>query len=155
MRTPHVFIAGGENRLGCAVAYLESEGDAYGWYVGRRHDGTYARAYFLIDDLFANAPAAYEAVDDPHADWSLDEPRRHELAAMQEVFAREWLAFGEGVVGMRPGQHGKLAGGTFYSPNFEAVVLRHLSKHWPLEYRPNMARVEAEQKRRRATHARP
>jgi hypothetical protein len=88
------------------------ERDAYGWFIGRRHDGSHA----------------------------VDEGLRHELAAMQEVFAREWLAFGEGSVSVRPDQLGKLSQGTFYSPRFGRPVLNHLS---------------AAQKRRQAKHARP
>lgn len=155
MQTPRVFVADGPHGLRCALGYLASERDAYGWYIGRRHDGSYSSAYFLLQDLFASAPTRYEAVDDVHADWSVDEGLRHELAAMQEVFSREWLAFGEGSVSVRADQLGKLSQGTFYSPGFERPVLNHLSKHWPLEYRPNMERTAAAQKRRQAKHARP
>jgi hypothetical protein len=157
MQMPHVFLACAAQppALSCAVAYLVSGYDAYGWFIGRRNDGSYASAYFLLEDLFAGAPGRYEAVADVHADWSLGERLRHELAAMQEIFAREWLAYGEGSVSVRGDQLGKLSKGAFYSRNFERPVLNHLSKHWPLEYRPNMERTAAAQKRRRAKHARP
>lgn len=158
MQVPRVFVAQSkEQGLQCAIAYLESGSDAYGWYIGRRHDGSYASAYFLIENLFAEARPRYEKVDDAslHSHWSLDEARRHELARMQDVFAREWLEFGAGTVGVRPGQLGKLAEGTFYSRDFERPVLNFLSGHWPLEYRPDSDRIAAEQERRRAGHARP
>jgi hypothetical protein len=155
MQPPQVFVAAGTQALECALAYLESERDAYGWYIGRRHDGSFAQAYFFIEDLFASAPERYETASDVHAHWSLDEARRHELAAMQEIFAREWLELDPGVVRVRSAQRGKLVEGTYYSPAFEGVVLRHVAKHWPLAYRPNLARVEAQQRRRRAGHSRP
>ena len=28
-----------------------------------------------------------------HSNWALEEARRHELAQMQEVYAREWLVY--------------------------------------------------------------
>lgn len=162
MQTPHVFLAsepGGGLR--CALVYLASEHDAYGWFIGRRQDGTCASAYFLLEDLFANAPTRYEAVPDAslHAHWGLDEARRHELARVQQLFADAWLAFGEGRVGVRPEQLDKLSATepvrTFYTPNFERPVLKHLSRHWPLEYRLHMERTAAAQKRRHAQRARP
>lgn len=157
MQTPHVFVAcaPGGPQLRCAVAYLAAGRDAYGWFAGRRHDGSYAAAYFLLQDLFANAPTRYEAVEDPHAGWTLDEARRHELARLQEVFSRDWLAFEERGVGVRAERLGKLADGTFYSTNFQRPVLRHLGRHWPLEYRPNLERTAAKQRARWARHARP
>jgi hypothetical protein len=157
MKTPQLFVASAPDGAGlsCAIAYLVSDSDAYGWFVGRRQDGSYVGAYFLLEDLFANAPTAYEAVGDVHDDWGLDEAARHELAAMQDAFASEWLVFSEGRVSVHPDRLGRLSDGTFHSPEFSDVVLRHLTKHWPLEYRPNMARIAAARERRKATHARP
>ncbi len=89
MQTPHVFVAQAKARgLECAVAYLESQRDAYGWF-----------------------------------------------AAMQEMFAREWLTVGEGSVRVQPDRLHRLRARSFYSRNFE--------------------RPAAAQKRRHAKHARP
>ena len=94
MPMPHVFLAYAPRGPGlrCALAYLASGRDVYGWFTGRRQDGSMASAFFLLEDLFAEAPARYEAVDEAslHSGWSLDEARRHELARMQELFTREW-----------------------------------------------------------------
>jgi hypothetical protein len=156
VQTPRIFVAYSPARgLRCAVAYLESEHDAYGWAIGRRHDGSYTSSYFLLQDVFANAPERYEAVEDVHSAWSLDEARRHELARMQEAFSREWLTLGEGAVTVRSERRGKLVRGAYYSQGFEGVILNHLSKHLPFEYRPHMERTAAAQKRRQAKHARP
>lgn len=162
MQTPHVFIACDPGAgLRCALVYLASERDAYGWFIGRRQDGSSASAYFLLEDLFASAPTRYEAVADAdlHSHWGLDEARRHELARVQQLFADAWLAFGQGAVQVRSEQLGKLSAAapvrTFYSPNFERLVLKHLSRHWPLEYRLHMERTAAAQKRRHAQRARP
>ena len=157
MQTPRIFVAAAPEgaQLRCAVTYLASDRDAYGWFIGRRHDGSYAGAYFLLQDFFANAPTRYDSAADPHADWTLDEGRRHELAQLQELFSREWLAFSEGGVAVRPERLGKLADGKFYSPGFQRPVLRHLAARWPIEYRPNLERTAAKQKARQTRHARP
>jgi hypothetical protein len=64
--------------LRCAVAYLGSNRDVYGWFIGPRLDLTTASCYFLLADFFTALPARYEAVDqaDLHSAWSLEEPRR-------------------------------------------------------------------------------
>lgn len=160
MQTPHIFIAYAPRGAGlrCALAYLSSERDVYGWYIGPRHDASIASRYFLLDSFFTNLPTRYEAVEaaDLHTAWALDEPRRHALAAMQETFAREWLFFRDdphAVAELEAYGEGELAAGevnlrferlsrldtqqpnwTYYSPNFERPVLRALSKHWPLEF---------------------
>jgi hypothetical protein len=161
MHTPNVFIACAPRGPGlrCAVAYLASARDVYGWFTGPRHDASIASFFFLVEDFYSNRPTRYEAVDQPnlHATWSLDEARRHELARMQEAFAREWLFYRDdaraaaelhtyadaelaaGEVNVRFERLAKFStlqpNWTWYSPHFERPVLRHLSKRWPLEYR--------------------
>lgn len=160
MQTPHVFIAYAPRGAGlrCAVAYLAGRRDAYGWFAGPRHDGSVAAAYFLLEDFFTNRETRYEAVDqgDLHGAWTLDEARRHELARMQEVFAREWLFHRDApraAAELQAYAEAELAAGelnvrferlakfftqqpnwTYYSANFERPVLKSLIKHWPLEY---------------------
>lgn len=158
--TPQVFIAYAPRGAGlrCALAYLESGNDVYGWFAGPRDDTTVARCYFLLEDLHAPRASRYEAVSeaDLHSGWSLDEARRHELARMQEAFSREWL-FYRGELGaereLQAYAEAELAAGeinlrferlakldtrqpnwTWYSPRFERTVLRHLSTRWPLEF---------------------
>jgi hypothetical protein len=160
MRTPNVFIAYTPRGAGlrCAIAYLPAEHDAYGWFTGPRLDLKVASCFFLLEDLYTSRPTRYEAVDhaELHSAWSLGEARRHELAQMQEMFAREWLVYPEdpraatehrayadaelamGEVGVRFERLARFsrqqATWTFYSPGFERTVLRHLAKRWPLEY---------------------
>ena len=177
MRNPEIFIAYAPRGAGlrCALAYLEDGADVYGWFTGPRYDTSVAASYFLLEDFHANAQTRYEAVDQAglHSRWSLAEARRHELAAMQEAFAREWLfhrgearaaaefsAYAEGElaagdVNLRYARLAKLSKAqpnwTYYSPRFERSVLRHLSARWPLEYH-----LEApEQPHRRAAGPRP
>lgn len=163
MPSPEIFLAHDPHRAGlrCAVAYLSSERDVYGWFTGTRQDGSIASAYFLLEDFHANARGRYEAVEAPdlHSDWSLEEARRHELARMQEAFAAEWLSFAGDKASVREERLGKLSTAhptwTFYSPHFERAVLNRLAGHWVLEYRPHMERTKQAQKRRHARRARP
>jgi hypothetical protein len=165
MQTPNVFIAY-EPRvvsLRCALAYLKSGDDAYGWFSGPRDDGSVASSFFLLERFYANAPDAYAAVDqsDLHSAWLLDEARRHELAQMQERFAREWLLNWQDPreVSVRAERLEKLSRAhtpwTYYSPGFEHAVLKHLARHWPLAYRPGAEAAAAAHKRRVSTRARP
>jgi len=165
MKTPNVFVAYAPRGAGlrCALAYLATERDVYGWFTGPCEDGSVAAAFFLSEDFYTNRPARYEAVGTAalHSRWSLDEARRHELAQMQEAFAHEWLFYREdaraaselkayakaelatGQVNLRFERIGKLStlqpNWTYYSPHFERSVLRHLAKRWPLEYRFDLA----------------
>ena len=161
MRTPNVFLAYAPRGAGlrCALAYLASERDVYGWFTGPHHDASVGGYFFLLEDFYTPRKTRYEAVEQAelHSAWSLDEARRHELARMQEAFAREWLfyrddaraaaeleAYAEaelatGDVNLRFGRLEKLSkeqpNWTFYSPGFERPVLRQLAKRWPLEFR--------------------
>ena len=160
MKDPHTFIAYAPRGAGlrCALAYLASPRDLYGWYTGPRDDGRFAAAFFLSEGFYTNRPVHYEAVDhaELHSAWLLDEPRRHELARMQDAFAREWLFYrddprapaelqayadAELAVGEVNVRFARLAGfstlqpnWTHYSSGFEHAVLRHLAKRWSLEY---------------------
>ena len=181
MPTPDVFLAYAPRGSGlrCAIAYLAAGPDAYGWFTGPRDDTSIASRYFLLEDLYTVAAARYHAVEPEalHNHWALDEARRHQVAKMQDVFSREWLfyrneprvaselaAYAEaelaaGEVNVRFARLAKFStlqpNWTYYSPRFERTVLRHLAKHWPLEYRPHGDEVAASQKRRAATRARP
>jgi hypothetical protein len=165
MQTPSIFIAYAPRGAGlrCALAYLESKRDVYGWYTGPRADGGVAAQYFLSEDFHTMRPARDEFVDhaELHSRWALDEPRRHELARMQEAFAHEWLLYRDdpraarelasyaraelaaGEVNLRFERIAKLSvlqpNWTYYSPGCERSVLRHLAKRWPLEYRGDFA----------------
>lgn len=169
MRTPHIFVAYAPRGAGlrCALAYLAGERDVYGWFTGPRLDTSVASCFFLLEGFFSSRPVRYEAVEqaDLHTAWSLDEGRRHELAALQEAFAGEWLfhrgdarasaeleAYAEaelaaGDVNLRFARLAKLSkrqpNWTFYSPRFERSVLRQLGKRWPLEYPPSVERRAA------------
>lgn len=150
--------------LRCALVYLSAERDVYGWFTGPRKDASIASCYFLIEGYYTNRPIAYEAVaqGDLHAAWSLDEPRRHELARTQEAFVHEWLQDAEvpaGWAGLQVrsdklAKFSKLqATWTYYSPGFERGVLRFLAKRWPLDYHAEGRAASAP--RRRAAGERP
>jgi hypothetical protein len=164
MKTPEIFIAYAPRGAGlrCALAYLATPRDVYGWFTGPDWSGALAAAFFLIEEFYTNRPARYEAVDagELHGRWSLDEARRHEVAQMQEAFAHEWLIYRDDPRAARELEayaEAELAAGeanlrferltklstlqpnwTYYSPRFERGVLRHLAKHWPLEYRHDL-----------------
>jgi len=161
MKTPEIFIAYAPRGAGlrCALAYLASERDVYGWFTGPGADGGVAAQYFLAEDFHTMRPARDYFVEqaDLHSRWALDEARRHELARMQEGFAHEWLVYRHdphaaaqralyakaelavGEVNLRFQRLAKLStlqpNWTWYSPRCERSVLRHLAKRWPLEYR--------------------
>ncbi len=165
MQTPNIFIAYAPRGAGlrCVLGYLTSTSDAYGWFTGPRHDLSVASSYVLLDGLFTPSPVGYDTVDVAalHSRWALDEKRRHELAALQQMLARDWLfyrddsratteleAYAEaelaagGEVALRFDHLAKLdkrqPNWTYYSPRFQRTVLRHLAARWPLEYRPHV-----------------
>lgn len=164
MQTPNIFIAYAPRGAGlrCVLGYLTSGDDAYGWFTGPRHDMSIASSYFLLGGLFAASPVRYDTVDASalHSRWALDEARRHELAALQQMLSREWLFYrdeacaaaeleayaeaelGAGELNLRFARLAKLdtrqPNWTYYSPNFQRTVLRHLAARWPLEYRPHV-----------------
>ena len=162
MRNARVFLAYAPRGSGlrCAIVYLADHADAYGWFTGPRDDTSVASQYFVLEGLYTAAAARYQAVapEALHSTWLLDEACRHQLARLQDSFAREWLfyrddaradweqrAYAEaelacGAVGIRFDKLAKFdtqqPNWTFCSPGFERTVLRHLAKRWPLEFRP-------------------
>lgn len=162
MQSANIFIAYEPRGAGlcCVLAYLTSANDAYGWFAGPRQDASAASCYFQLEGLFTVAPVGYDVVDAAHlhSPWSLQEPRRHELASLQEMLAAEWLfgrddwgaaaeleAYAEaelaaGTLNLRFARLARLDKAqptwTYYSPRFERTVLRHLASRWPLAYRP-------------------
>ena len=161
MRTPDVFIAYAPRGAGlrCALFYLRAANDVYGWYTGPRDDGSVAAEFFLIEQFHTSRPVRYSSVEVAalHSRWPLDEERRHELAQVQAAFAAQWLfhrddaqaaselasyaraELATGEVNLRFQRIARLSmlqpNWTYYSPQFERGVLRHLAKRWPLEYR--------------------
>ena len=160
MRSPNVFLAYAPRGVGlrCAVAYFGAGRDAFGWFTGPCLDLSVASRYFVLEDFYSAMPARYEELDEAalHSAWSLEEPRRHELARLRETFAREWLCYradqwaaadfaayaraelAAGELGVRFGRlalFSKLQPNwTYYSRGFEYGLLRHLARAWPLEY---------------------
>lgn len=159
MRTPRIFIAYAPRAgLRCAVAYLDGQGDAYGWFIGQA-DGGSESAYFVLEDFYTPRETRYVAVPERelHSKWTRDEAMCHELARLQEAFSREWLCYrgdpdcdgdfeqydraelAEGDVIVRFERLARFSKAqptwTHYSPDCEHTVLRGLSKRWPLDYR--------------------
>ena len=173
MRTPEFFLAYTPRGAGlrCAIVYLSSGSDIYGWFIGPRTDQSTASSYFMLEDVHTAKPYRYEAVReaDLHSDWLLSEAARHEVARAKEIFAAEWLVMpGDPQSESSHNQYAEaeLAAGevnvrfdrlarftklqptwTFYSPRFEATVFRRLAKHWPLEYRPGVDESKPHRKR--------
>lgn len=161
MQTPRIFIAYAPRGIGlrCAVAYLSAARDVYGWFTGPREDAMPTSAYFLLENFYSAQETRYVAVAsaDLHSGWTPDEALRHQLAALQDAFAHEWLfyrgdpnaaddltayAAAELAIGEinlrfeRLARFSKLQPNwTYYSPGFESAVLQCLMKRWPLEYR--------------------
>lgn len=146
--------------LRCALAYLASQRDVYGWFTGTRDDAGLASLYFVLEDFYSQGTRYVAAQNlDLHTGWILDEARCHELAKLQEAFSAEWLwyrgdsgaprevrSYGDaelaiGEVNVRYARLEKFSklqpNWTCYSPDFERPVLKYLSKRWPLEYRPD------------------
>jgi hypothetical protein len=151
MRTPQVFLAYAPRGAGlrCLVAYLESGRDVYGWFTGPRDDGSLAQRYFVIENFHSPGQPVYDAAEEVHSPWLPDEARRHELAALQEAAAHEWLEYRDDAqfaAGVRPARLHKFStlqpNWTYWSPGFERSVLRFLAKRWPLEYRPEDEAIE-------------
>jgi hypothetical protein len=160
MRSPHIFIAY-EPRAGlaCALAFVGTRRDAYGWFIGRGADGAIARAYFVLEDYYTTEATRYVEVreEELHSGWTTDEARCHELARLQDAFDREWLfhrddpaareeveayAKGElaaGEVAVRIERIGRLdkeqPTWTYRSPGFDDGVLDFLGARWPLDFR--------------------
>ena len=166
IRTPEIFLAHAPRGEGlrCALAYLSGERDVYGWFTGPRKDASIASGYFLIEGYYANQPMAYEMVDPErlHSAWSLAEPRRHELARMQDAFVHEWLEDRDVRAGwaglqVREGMLTRFSTQqptwTHYSPGFQHGVLRVLTNRWPLAYHAEGR--EEERPHRRAAGPRP
>lgn len=163
MKTPEAFLAYAPRGPGlrCALFYVAEGRDVYGWFTGLRDDGSVASCYFLLESFYTSAPTRYDAVHETelHSGWSLAEPRRHELAALQAAFAREWLVYrddpaasrelaaydeaelGVGELVVRFERLGKFSTQqptwTHFSPHFERAVLNALAKRWPLDYQPD------------------
>jgi hypothetical protein len=159
--TPRIFLAYAPRGAGvrCALAYLASGRDVYGWFTGPVDDASLASLYFVLEDFYSKTGPRYVAAQklDLHTGWILDERRCQELAALQEAFVAEWLFYRDdpgattelevyahaelaiGELNIRYARLGKLSkqqpNWTYYSPGFERTVLNHLSKRWPLEYR--------------------
>lgn len=159
MRTPRIFL-GYAPRAGlrCALVYIAGDRDAYGWFTGPG-EARLESAYFLLEDYYTPHETRYVAVPDAdlHTQWTRNEAMCHELAQLQEGFAREWLFYradpqapreleeyarGELAVGdvnvrfERLNRFSRLqAQWTYYSHDFENGILKCLSGHWPLDYR--------------------
>ena len=176
MQTPHLTIAYAPRGPGlrCALAYLDAERDVYGWFTGPRPDLSLASVYFLFTDFFTPSPGAYDAVDETqlHSAWSLDEPRRHELAQLRELVAGEWLFYRNepcAAAELEAYREAELAAPaelnvrfkrlrrfstlqpnwTYYSPRFHGSVLRQLARRWPLEYSLDVMRISPRAGRRK------
>ena len=158
-RNPRIFIAyAPRGGLRCAVAYLTSDTDVYGWYTGPSAAGALESRYFVLEDFYTTRPTRSIAIrdDDLHGGWIEDEARCHELAELQDAFVHEWLfyradpaaageaakceaaelALGDANVKVaRLARFSKLQPTWVYaSPEFENGVLAVLAARWALDY---------------------
>lgn len=157
MRNPRIYVAYCPRAgLDCALAYVATQRDVYGWFTGRGEDGETRSAYFVLEDYYTRGVPRYVevAAADLHSDWTTDEERCHEMAALQDAFMHEWLAYralAEDAADFEAYARGDLAAGavapryerlahlakdaptwTFYSPTFDRGVLEFLERCWPL-----------------------
>ena len=167
-RNPRAFIAyAPRGGLRCAVVYLGSDKDVYGWYTGPDAAGALQSRYFLLEDFYTPGPTRSIAIrdDDLHAGWTDDEARCHELAELQDAFEHEWLFYRADPAAAAEASRyaqGELALGdvnvkferlarfsrqqpvwTFASPGFDMGVLQYLAARWPLDAARESARQYA------------
>jgi len=162
MRTPRVFIAYAPRAgLRCAVAYLESGRDVYGWFLAP-DEGAWHGRYFVLEDYHApveTRPMVFP--EDELYSGFLDEARSHELSRLRDLIEHEWIAWPHdpaargdlasyasaqlavGEVAVRYSRLGRLSKlnipWTFYSPAFESGVLEALAPHLSPTARPAQA----------------
>lgn len=167
-RNPRVFIAYAPRAgLRCAVVYLSSETDVYGWYTGPNWGNALESRYFILEDFYTTRPTRSIAIrdDDLHAGWTDDEARCHELAELQDAFMHEWLFYRaepDAAAEVAKYARAELALGdvnvkfdrlarfsrqqpawTFASPGFDMGVLQYLAARWPLDAARDSARQYA------------
>lgn len=156
---PRVFIAYAPRAgLRCALAYLGSANDVYGWYTGPDAAGALESRYFVLEGYYSAAPTRLltAADSDLHSEWIDDEARCHELAELQDAFVHEWLFYradaasagdaaqyarGELALGDANVKFARLARlsklqptWTYASREFEDGVLEFLAARWALDY---------------------
>lgn len=159
MRTPRIFVAYSPRAgLRCAVAYLASGRDAYGWFTGPAEDGVRS-GYFVLEEYYTPLPTRRVIVEEDQLyGGAIDDARCHELARLADFMEHEWL-FHRGdphaAAQLRACAEAELAVGeiavrferlnrlaklhmpwTYYSPGFEQGVLECLAARWALDYRP-------------------
>ena len=157
-QTPRLFVAYAPRAgLRCAVAYLASRTDVYGWVVAPA-DGGWRSTYFVLEDYYAPGKTrpTFVAEDELHSG-VIEEARSHELASLRDLMEHEWIfrrgdpaaapeieaysraELAAGDVGVRFARLGRLsnvhATWTYYSPAFEDGVLECLNGHFELDRR--------------------
>jgi len=110
MIMPRIFFAFAPMGAGlmCAVVYIESGNDVYGWWCGYQ-DGHFPSAFFKLEDFFSTRTTAFFTTEGSDlyggwkTDYSIGKPERidpslpveedmcHELDRLQGAFADEWL----------------------------------------------------------------
>lgn len=156
--TPRIFIAYAPRAgLRCALVYLATAHDVYGWFTGPGPEGLESR-YFVLEDYYGTGPTRCVAArdDELHSGWIPDEARCHALAELQDAFVHEWLFYrGDPAAAAHVQRYvqSELALGdvnvrferlarfdpaqptwTYASPGFEDGVLEALAAEWPLDY---------------------
>ena len=165
---PRAFIAYAPRAgLRCALVYLASETDVYGWYTGPNGANALESRYFVLEDFYTAGATRSIAIrdDDLHAGWTDDEARCHELAELQDAFVHEWLFYraepgavdelakyasaelAVGDVNVKFERLGRFShqqpAWTFASPGFDMGVLQYLAARWPLDAARESARQYA------------
>jgi hypothetical protein len=174
MMQPECFFAYAPRGGGllCAVTYIADGKDVYGWFVGLK-DYAYPSAYFMVENFFSPAGKRFYATmgSDIYGGWRFDyakdrpalEPPLpvddalcHRLDQLEDVFAAEWLVFGDDArfeaeaaayaaddlpAGELLVHHARLAKfdrdkpvWTYYSHGFNDEVITYIAPRWPLGY---------------------
>ena len=93
----------------CAVFFLASRSNVYGWYTGSEQ-GTFPACYFMLEHFYSSLPTVFYRTTDnsPYAHWvkesgetetllvdhsPVPEVLMHELDRLQFIFITEWLFY--------------------------------------------------------------
>jgi len=176
MIEPKTFLAFAPRGPGlmCALFYFSDARSVYGWYTGSR-GGEFPARFFMLEDYFTPHETRFYAsvAHDVYSDWirrtkdgetrldpppPVPEPLTHELARLQDAFAREWLVYDAdahaaehatayaarelsfGPVNIRADKLAKLrtdeAVWTYAAPDCDLNIVGSLRRHWSLDYGP-------------------
>jgi hypothetical protein len=159
---PQVFFAYAPYDVGlrCALFYVATGDDLWGWFTGPQ-SGRLVADYFQLADFHSPREPRYVAVDVAglHSGWTKDAAMCDELERLRDDFARDWLLYRSTAgaaarlvpyeraglrtheLNLRFDRLGKLTrmhpDWIYCTAAFEPAAVTSLARYWPLDYRPN------------------